>query len=40
MRYWRKKARNTKLEVKVMRGREVFEKGSKEHETASKSNES
>ena len=29
-----------KLQVKAMRGGEVLEKGSKEHETASKSNES
>ena len=29
-----------KLQLKVMRVRELLEKGSKEHETASKSNES
>ena len=29
-----------KLQVKAMRVREVLEKGSKEHETANKSNES
>ena len=28
-----------KLQEKAMRGKEVLEKGSKEHETASKSNE-
>ena len=33
-------ARNLKLEVKTIRGREVLEKGSREHENASKSNDS
>ena len=40
MKYWRKKARNMKLEVKVMRVREVIEKGCNKHESATKSNES
>ena len=38
--YWRKKAGNMNLQVKAMRVRELLEKGSKEHETASKSSDS
>ena len=36
----RKEGRDMKLQIKAMRVREVLEIGSKEHETASKSNES